>query len=230
MSPILSERIRILRNKRGLSQDDIAKSLGISRPSYINIERGKKELTLSQLKILANLLRVAPEELQFEMAMITSNISISKLKQIILNCVKFGGAKSDNKITKTKLAKLVYLSEFKWFYDNLKPLTGLAYKKLKQGPVPDVYFRAIDELFEEKLIDIQKRGNAFMITLNEEASRDLLTDNELNTIATVSQKWQQSNTQQIVAFTHKQLPWKICRENEVIPYELITQEAPENVF
>ena len=231
MNSLLAERICRLRNECGLSQADVASNLGVSRPSYIDIEKGKKELTLSQLRILASLLRIPPEELQFEIAMITSNdISMPKFKQVILNCIKFGGADNDGKITKTKLAKLVYLAEFKWFYDNLKPLTGLAYKRLPQGPVPDAYFRAIDELFEEELINIQKRGSAFMIALNENAPRDSLTDDELATITAVSKKWQTSSTQQIVAFTHKQLPWKICRPGEVIPYELITQEDPENVF
>ena len=229
MNVSLSTRICNLRNERGLSQADVAKSLGISRPSYIDIEKGKKELTLSQLQILASLLRISPEELQFEVNMIASNdISIPKFKQIILNCIKFGSAEGDGKITKTKL---VYLSEFKWFYDKLKPLTGLAYKRLPQGPVPDTYFRVIDELFEEKLIDIQRRGNAFMISINEDhVPCDLLSGDELAIITLVAKKWQPSNTQQIVDFTHRQLPWKICRPGEFIPYELITQEDPENVF
>ena len=230
MDIALAERICRLRNERGLSQADVASSLGMSRPSYINIEKGKKELTLSQLKVLASLLSIAPEELQFEITMIASNdFSMPKLKQIILNCVKFGGAENDGKVTKTKLAKLVYLSEFKWFYDKLKPLTGFSYRRLPQGPVPDAYFRAIDELFEEQLIDIQKRGTAFMISINEDPPRDLLAKDELATITAVAQKWQPSNTQQIVNFTHEQLPWKICRPGELIPYELITQEDPENV-
>jgi DNA-binding XRE family transcriptional regulator len=34
--------IKELRNSRGFSQSDIAKKLGISRPSYIAIEQGKR--------------------------------------------------------------------------------------------------------------------------------------------------------------------------------------------
>lgn len=227
----LVERIHKLRLERGLSQADVAKALGISRPSYIDVERGKKELTLSQFRVLVNLLRVSPEELQFEIGDRTPNdISVLKFKQLILNCIKFGRDQGDGKITKTKLAKLVYLSEFTWFYKHLKPLTGLAYKKLPLGPVSEAYFRVIDELFEEKLIDIQKRGSAFMVALNEPAACDLLTDDELSTITMVAEKWRPKNTQQIVAFTHQQLPWKICRDGEVIPYELITQEDPDNVY
>ena len=185
----LSDKICELRKHRDLSQAEVAKVLGISRPSYIDVEKGQKELTLSQLRILANLLRITPQELQFEViAVAFSDISIPKFKQVILNCIQYGGDLKDGKITKTKLAKLVYLSEFKWFYDNLKVLTGMSYKRLPQGPVADVYFRAIDELFEEKLIDIKKSGSAFMITLNENPADSLLTDDELATIMDVSKK------------------------------------------
>ena len=230
MDQSLGKRIRKLRNSRGLSQTDVASSLKISRPSYIEVEKGKKELTLSQFKILAGLLRVSAEDLQFDSARgVVNDALMPKFKQVILNCIKFGSDKDDGKITKTKLAKLVYLSEFKWFYDNLKPLTGLVYKKLPQGPVANEYFRAIDELFEEKSINIEAKGSAFMLSLNENASHSLLNPKEISTISLVSKKWQKNNTQQVVDFTHKQLPWKICQLGESIPYELITQEDPDNV-
>ena len=220
-----------LRIKQGLSQSEVANILKISRPSYINIENGKKELTLSQFKVLADLFKATLEELQFDATMITSGeTAIPKFKQVILNCIKFGSNKKDGKITKTKLAKLAYLSEFKWFYDNFTHLTGLAYKKLPQGPVPDIYFRIIDELFLSGLINIERKGSAFMISLNENPSNNLLSKQELDTISKVSKKWQSQDTQQIVDFTHNQLPWKICRPSEVIPYELITQEDPNNIF
>ncbi|MEI6553381.1 MAG: helix-turn-helix transcriptional regulator, partial [bacterium] len=40
--------IKESRIKRGLSQSQVAVSLGMSRPSYISIEQGKKDLTLSE--------------------------------------------------------------------------------------------------------------------------------------------------------------------------------------
>lgn len=44
------------------------------------------------------------------------------------------------------------------------------------------------------------------------------------------EKWKNKNTKEIVEFTHNQIPWSICREHEVIPYELINNEEPENVY
>lgn len=46
----------------------------------------------------------------------------------------------------------------------------------------------------------------------------------------IAMKWKNKNTQEIVDFSHKQLPWLICKEKEIIPYNLITQEDVENVY
>ncbi len=34
----------------------------------------------------------------------------------------------------------------------------------------------------------------------------------------------------IVDFTHNQLPWSVTDDKEIIPYVLITQEDPQNVY
>jgi hypothetical protein len=62
---------------------------------------------------------------------VTSNqeYDIEQYKAILTQCIKFGSDK-DGKITKTKLAKLAYLIDFGWFYENLELLTGLSYRKL----------------------------------------------------------------------------------------------------
>lgn len=46
----------------------------------------------------------------------------------------------------------------------------------------------------------------------------------------IVEKWKDKKTNEIVNFTHNQLPYALCRENEIIPYELITQEDPDLVY
>ena len=58
----------------------------------------------------------------------------------------------------------------------------------------------------------------------------LIGKEEQKLIEKISAKWKSKNTKEIVAFTHNQLPYAICLENEIIPYELITQEDPEDVY
>ncbi|PJE66767.1 hypothetical protein COU93_02460, partial [Candidatus Shapirobacteria bacterium CG10_big_fil_rev_8_21_14_0_10_36_6] len=57
-----------------------------------------------------------------------------------------------------------------------------------------------------------------------------LKKEESEFIKKIAKKWQKKRTNEIVAFTHEQLPYKICSPGEVIPYELITQQEPEYVY
>lgn len=57
------EKIRNLRLLKGLSQENIAKDLGISRVAYSDIERGKTDLTESRIKQIADVLDVSPDDI-----------------------------------------------------------------------------------------------------------------------------------------------------------------------
>ena len=55
--------IAMIRRMRGLSQAYVAKEIGVSRPKYIEIEKGRKELTVSQVEKLKQLLSVDFDDL-----------------------------------------------------------------------------------------------------------------------------------------------------------------------
>jgi hypothetical protein len=140
----------------------------------------------------------------------------------------------DGKVPKTKLAKLLYLADFTWFYKHLESMSGMPYRKNHFGPVPDNYFRAVDELYEEGSIAIDcTKDGAFLIHLARPGERNNLLElslDEKNLIKDISAKWKGKRTQEIVKFTHDQLPYQICEDNEIIPYGLITQEDPDHVY
>ena len=234
MSGQISDNITQVRRARGYSQEQVARTLGVSRPTYVNIESGKRELTVGQAKMLASLFRVNIEDLlgTYEGFSVFTDVlfATDKYKQIILNALRFG-ADSDGKITKTKLAKLVYLADFTWYYEHEDSMSGATYRKLPRGPVADVYFRALDELEEDGIIIREPRGRAIMFSLVEkEAPVNKLSKDELNLIKKIGQAWQGKSTNDVVDFTHEQLPWQICLDGEVIPYGLIFQEEPEKIY
>ena len=63
MSGFNAKAVIDARKARGLTQEQIADILGVSRPTYINIENGKKEPTLSQAEVLAGVFRLNLEDL-----------------------------------------------------------------------------------------------------------------------------------------------------------------------
>ena len=235
MSGQISNNITKARQARGYSQEQVSRAIGVSRPTYINIEAGKKELTVSQAEALSSVLRVGIDDILgiSDGSSVFSDVmtSTDKYKQIILNAIRYGADKSDGKITKTKLAKLVYLADFIWYYENSKPMSGMTYRKLPRGPVSDVYFRALDEMEEDGTIKREPSGKAIMFSLVEkEAPTGKLSKEEVNLIKRISEAWQGKSTDDIVNFTHEQLPWQICLDGEAIPYSLIFQEEPEKIY
>jgi len=229
-----TNNIQQARIAQRFSQEQVANAIGVSRSSYIKIESGSKELTLGQAKALSSMLRISLEEILGIADGVYAHTDISasteKYKQIILNSIKYGAGK-DGKITKTKLAKLVYLADYIYYYLNCTPMSGMSYRKLPYGPVADVYFRALDEMEECGTIVRKPKGNAIMFSLVEnDAPVSMLSEREVELIEKIGKAWANKSTDDIVSFTHGQLPWQICRDGEIIPYCLITQEEPERVY
>jgi len=219
--------IKSLRIQRGTTQLAVAEKLGLSRQSYMAVERGARDMTLQEAEKLCELYGISIEEFSNATAP-----QYEKYKQMILAYLK-SSVSSDGKVPKTKLAKLLYLADFTWYYEHLESMSGMQYLRRTYGPVPDPYFRAIAELEEEGKIDIVCKGDATLVSIGAGASRqklDLLHNDEIELMKKISTKWKGKRTQEIVDFTHQQLPYKLCAPDEIIPYDLITQEDPEYVY
>lgn len=225
------QKIKMLRNNNSLSQEYIAKAIGVSRPTYTAIESGKQELSLEEAKKLATLFNISVDELLSEYIP-----NIEKYKHMILTFLRMNVSK-DGKIPKTKLAKMLYLADFAWFYETLESMSGMQYRKITYGPVPDAFFRVLDELEFEGKINIEHKNDndreMFLISESESNKNEkinTISKEENNLMKDIAGKWKDKRTQEIVNFTHNQLPFTLCRENELIPYELITQEDPDMVY
>lgn len=54
----LGEKVKLLRKRRGLKQDDLAKVLDLSRSQISNLEKGRRNLSLKQLEKLCEYFKV----------------------------------------------------------------------------------------------------------------------------------------------------------------------------
>lgn len=219
--------IKKLRKDNNFSQADIADKLDISRSSYIAVEQGKRSLSLDEAVALSELFRITISDL----------LSNNKRKQQKYEQMLFAflrAVKGDGKIPKTKLAKLLYLADFTWFYNNHESMSGLEYRKIEYGPVPDYYFRLLEELDGDNKISVEATENkALLISetrIGEKVDNDLLNSEEKKLIKKIAKRWNDKNTQEIVAFAHSQIPYTFVDKGDIIPYELITQEDSQHVY
>jgi transcriptional regulator with XRE-family HTH domain len=221
----LPERIARWREQSGLTQQQVAERLGLSRQRYILVEKGERDLSTKELSILGDIFGIMPEDFFRE------PVDLPKFRQMYFACLKFA---SDGRggVPKTKLAKLLYLADFTGFYRNLEAMSGVKYRRMEYGPVADVFFSLTDDLFQTGKIDIKPVEKAQIVcaTSREADNFDRLSDDELALIKEICNEWRDKRTEEIVNFTHEQKPWLACRDGEYIPYELIIQEDPDHVF
>lgn len=152
-----------------------------------------------------------------------SNTQENKLRGMLEYCLLNGS--SHGKIPKTKLFKLIYLSDFTSYYSTGKSISGLEYKNREYGPVPDVLFFLVDKMVESGDIVIEDGSLASFHKLAIEPKYlKNLTEGEEKILSEVCDYWSKKSTGEIVDLTHKQRPWALTKEDEVVPYELILQE------
>ncbi len=216
--------IKELRTKKGLSQIEVAKKIGISRSSYISFEQGKAELSLSEAVKLSDMFGITLEEMKTG-----QEPNYSKYKQMILAFLRNGGV-----IQKTKLAKLLYFADFAWFYYHLQSMSGMQYRRMQYGPVSDTYFSIIDEMFDKGEINIAQTKDGAML-ISQTRSGAMIDLSEMNKkeeelIKNIEKKWKDKKTNEIVDFTHKQFPYLYAQDNEIVSYGLFTQEDPDDIY
>jgi transcriptional regulator with XRE-family HTH domain len=208
MSEVAStvERIRSL---HGLTQEQVADILGVSRATYISAAKGKRDLTMGELEKLSAYFNVPIAEF-FDQP--RNNEKFKQMYFYILRYFRDG-------IPKTKLAKLLYLADFSYFYDNLIPMSGVRYVRREYGPVADIFFELTDDLYDKGKIDIKPLEYALIINATTIAQEDgLLSEGEKELLDKICNFWKDKRTCEVVNFTHEQKPWKMCRDGEYIPY------------
>jgi len=216
--------VKEARLKKGFSQADLAKRLNISRPSYIAVEQGKRELTVGEFEKLSGVLGVSFQELEDG-----ESPNYDKYKQMILAFLR-----SEGTVTKTKLAKLLYFADFAWFYHHLQSMSGMRYRKIQYGPVAESYFGIIDEMFDKGEIDITPtKDGAMLISQTRSGAKINLSEinkKEDELIENIGKKWKGKKTTEIVDFTHKQMPYMFAEDNDIVSYDIFTQEDPDEIY
>jgi len=220
MAGVVIDNIEKIRGIKGLTQQNVADVLGMSRATYNKIENGTRELTTSELERLSLYFDVPIAEF-FDQPR-----NVEKFQQMYFYILN----RFDDGVTKTKLAKLLYLADFGYFYENLESMSGVRYRRRDYGPVADIFFEVTDDLYDKGKIDIETKGDALILRSTSKPETHLLSDKDISLINKIVNYWKNRRTSEIVNFTHEQKPWKSCRDGEYIPYTLIIQEEPDHVF
>src|SRR3989338_3480381 len=239
-----------LRKSNGISQAFVAEKIGVSSASFIEIEKGAKELTLSQANKIAGIFNISLEELISGKMMPDIKVSIQdksekkekqeiridvpqknlkKFKEVLLYVLEKVGSKSN--VGMTVLYKLLYFIDFDYYEKFEEQLVGATYIKNHFGPTP-VEFKKIIESMELKGELETVKSKYFLHEQTKYLPRSepdisVLNAREIKHIDGVLARLSDKNAKELSDYSHQDIPWLGTKDGEVIKYEAVFYRTPE---
>lgn len=236
-----------LRNKNGFTQEYVAKELGISRPTYIQLERGERELTVSEATKLAALFSLTltdflnenPTSYEVEITETKTNLSpktnevrisipqanVDKFKEVFLYILKKAGGKPN--VGMTVLYKILYFIDFDYYEKYEEQLMGLVYKKNHYGPTPALFDTVIADMIKENKIEAvkskyyQHEQMKYFINPKIEPKLNILTGQELEHIDWELKRLSDQSAVYLSNLSHKDVPWISAEIGKPLDYEAV---------
>ena len=248
----IGQRICAMRKQKGLSQEDLAILVKMSRPSLTQVELGKRGLDIFELQRLSIALEFSLDEIMSmeftSMSELEKNeakkvtpksernskpkLQINKFKNVLIYILEHCAGKPN--VGETVLNKLMYFSDFNYYEIYEEHLTGAEYRKLPYGPVPQKLETIIYQMIEENQIQRLKTNyhnlaqNRFIPLVK--ADLKSLKASEKEVIDKVIAQMSDWSANSISAYSHNDMPWKASKEGDSINYELaFYREAPYSV-
>lgn len=251
---MISQRIEHLRGKAGLSQDDIARALKVSRSTYIKIEKGDISPTIDQLRALSRLYEVEldyfvgdyPEksqepEVHREKASVNTVKQANdeaievptedrdKFKQVLLYVLNKVGAKPN--VGETALYKLLYFIDFDYFEKYQERLTGARYIRNHFGPTPTSFKDIVNEMVTNNELDIttgdffKYKQRKYMPRVKPDLSR--LNAQEVEHIDEELARLSDKTAAELTDLSHRDIPWRVAKDRQVVDYMSVFYRSSE---
>jgi transcriptional regulator with XRE-family HTH domain len=248
----IGQRITELRKMKGLSQEELSKSVKISRPSLAQIELGNRGVNVFELQQLSLVLSFSLDDFMSKNYSVSQDVEgkveekakktderisiptlqVSKFKNVLLYILERCAGKPN--VGETVLYKLLYFSDFNYYELYEEHLTGAKYRKLPYGPVPQKFDTIIGQMMEKGMIQRIKTEYYYkMQTRYIPLTKADLTEmkaSEKEVIDKVIEQMSDWSASAISSYSHKDMPWLASKEGEEINYELaFYRDAPFSV-
>lgn len=244
----LGMRIRQIRERVSLSQDDLAKHLGLSRVTVSQIESGQRKVNAGEMAILARMFNVTADILldlekdiqvaleqqeesqEKERAQIRISVpqkNLSKFKEVVLYILKRAGSKPN--IGESVLYKLLYFSDFDYYEKYEEQMIGATYLRNHYGPTPVEFSKIVQQMEGKDLMRVQTKyfkypQKKYLPLRDPDLSK--LSARELATIDSVLERLSDMSAKDISDYSHNDVPWLTTEEGKPIDYESVFYRTP----
>lgn len=247
----LGAKIKEIREHLDLSQERIAKLLGINRIAISQIENGQRKISAEEIAKLARIFNMPSDvllDLEKDINVILSTktkqkekqevrISVpqknlDKFKEVLLYILKKVGSKPT--VGESVLYKLLYFIDFNFYEKYEEQLIGATYIKNNFGPTPKEFIKIVEVMErEEELVRVKEKYFEYpqrKYLPRRDADLSILKAHELKTIDDVLDKLSDMNATEISEYSHTDVPWLTTDDGEIIEYESVFyRTAPYSV-
>ena len=239
---MLSKFIQQQRAKHDMTQEYIASELGISRPTYMQIERGKREITIYEAKKLAGIfdmplqnfldtkepkrsvtIEKKPAKKSEDLQIRVTEKNLDKFKQVLLYILNKVGGKPN--VGETVLHKLLYFIDFDYYEKFEKNLMGATYIKNHHGPTSIELGSILKKMQEQGEIEpVKSRYFKYLqkkYLPRKRPNLDILSAREVDHIDDVLARLSDKNATEIENYSHGDIPWKSAQDGQPLSYESV---------
>lgn len=215
--------VRKMREEHGMSQEDLASRLGLSRPTLVKIEQGVRVLKMGEEKQIKEIFGLLAEH-SHKASDVRINIPekhVDKFKQVLLYVLEKTAGKPN--VGMTVLYKLLYFIDFDYFEKYEQQLMGLTYIKNHHGPTPREFVKVVEEMKKTgELEEVKSRYFTYdqrkFLPLRR-ADLSLLTAQELKMIDSVLGRYADKSATELSNLSHEDTPWMAAESGENIEYD-----------
>ena len=239
------------RKKRNLTQEFLASKIGVSRPTYMQIEQGERDLTITEARKLSDIFGIVfddfvqgkespspiielekqtmPKKIKQEMRISVPQENIIKLKETFLYVLEKIGALSN--IGEGVICKILYFIDFDYYEKYEEQLIGAVYIKNHYGPTPAAFTEIVKQMERDgDLAPVVKKYFQYdqkKYLPRRKADLSIFSAREKELIDAEIERFKDFNADKIKEYSHKDVPWIGAKDLQPISYEAVFYRTAE---
>lgn len=232
-----------------ISQDGLAKIIGVSRPTAAKVLSSKRELKMSEAKELAKSMSITLDEIfidkkpievileksdkrpktKLEERISVPAEKVEKFKNALLYITQKIGALPN--VGQTVLYKILYFCDFDYYEKYEEQLIGARYIRNHYGPTPIASGKIIDQMIKDGQIErvetkyFDKDQVKYIPVIEPDLS--VFGGRELKHLDEEIERLGAKTASELTDLSHKDVPWIITPEGQEIEYESVFYRTPE---
>ncbi|MCK4745238.1 DUF4065 domain-containing protein [Candidatus Parcubacteria bacterium] len=246
--------LKKFRQKSNVSQEFLAKKIGVSRPTYSQIEKGERKMLVEEAQKLAlffglsledflsgkenispkvelekNAKRTKEKKRKQEMRISVPQEKVEKFRETLLYILEKIGARPN--IGEAVVCKLMYFIDFDYYEKFEEQLMGAKYIKNHFGPTPAAFPEIVKQMEKDgDLTPVVKKyfqHDQKKYLPRRKADLSNFSAREKDLIDWEIERFKDFNATKIKEYSHKDVPWIGAENLQPIEYEAVFYRTDE---